>query len=417
MFGIKTAIKEEQITTITLFTILVAALGYFVDIFDLTLFAIVRVQSLKDLGVPAADMLSTGILLINCQMAGLLIGGILWGIWGDKIGRRSVLFGSILLYSIANIANGFVHDVPLYAIMRFIAGIGLAGELGAGVTLASELLPARLRGIGTTFISVLGLLGVIFGVVIAAYTDWRIAYITGGVIGLLLLVMRVNVAESALHEKLMNDAPDIARGNVMIFFRNLKLLRRFLKVVWVGAPVWAVNGLLITFTPEFAKALGMTVIPTAANATLAFYIGGSIGALCIGLLSQKLKSRKKAVAIWILWLAASVALYVFAGRLNDLAVYYLMCSLLGIGMGYWCMFIQIGAEQFGTNIRATAATCAPNFVRGLTVPYTIAFQALTPHLGVTYSGLTVIGVMIFIAFIALARLQETFGKNLDFQDV
>jgi len=416
MFGIKAACKQDNIDNATLFTILVAALGYFVDIFDLALFAIVRVQSLKTLGVTADAMLSTGILIINCQMGGMLLGGILWGILGDKIGRRSVLFGSILLYSLANIANGFVHDINTYAVLRFIAGIGLAGELGAGVTLASELLPARLRGLGTTFIAVLGLLGVIFAVAVAAYTDWRIAYITGGVIGLVLLALRVNVCESNLHEKLMAEAPDIARGNVMIFFRQPKLFRRLLKVVWVGAPIWAVNGLIITFTPEFAKDLGMTTLPTAANATLAFYIGGSVGSLCIGLLSQYLKSRKKAVAIWLIWMAVNVGLYVLTARLDDTRVYYLMCATLGFGMGYWTIFVQMGAEQFGTNIRATAATCAPNFVRGLTIPFTAGFHALVPTLGVTASGVAVVSIAILTALIALSRLQETFGKHLDYQE-
>jgi len=415
MFGIKTALREENIQAVTLFTILVATLGYFVDVFDLFLFSIVRVPSLKALNVPATDMLSTGILLINCQMAGLLLGGIFWGVWGDRIGRRSVLFGSILLYSIANIANGFVHDVTLYAVLRFIAGMGLAGELGAGVTLASELLPARLRGLGTAFLTGFGVLGAAFGVIIAAYTDWRTAYIVGGAIGLALLVMRVNVAESALHEKLMAEAPDTARGNVLIFFRQPKLLRRLLKVIWVGGPIWAINGLLITFTPEFAKAMGMTVIPTAGNAVLSYFIGASIGNVLVGLASQKLQSRRKALFVWILLQAVSVALYMTVPHGDAVGVYYAMCGLMGL-TSYWAMFVQIGAEQFGTNIRATAATCAPNFVRAITIPCTAGFHVLVPMLGVIGSGSAIVGLSILIALIALGRLQETFGKNLDFQD-
>jgi len=417
VFGIKTALKEEPITTITLFTILVAALGYFVDIFDLFLFSIVRVSSLKDLGVPAADMLSTGITLINCQMAGLLLGGIFWGVWGDRIGRRSVLFGSILLYSIANIANGFVHDVTLYGLLRFVAGLGLAGELGAGVTLASELLPARLRGLGTTFISALGVSGAVLAVAVANFTDWRIAYVIGGAIGLLLLIMRVNVCESALHEKLMNEAPDIARGNVMIFFRKPKLLRRLLKIVWVGSPIWAVNALFITFAPEFGKAMGMAALPTAGNAVLAFFVAMPFGAFFVGLLSQRLKSRRKPIALWLALMVVVITSYAFLSNNSSVWLYYVICGAMGFAAGYWAMFVQIGAEQFGTNIRATAATCAPNFVRGLVIPITAGFHFLMPQFGVMGAGLAIAGFSILIAFIALARLQETFGKDLDFQEV
>jgi MFS family permease len=416
MFGVKTALKNKEIDKLALFTILVAALGYFVDVFDLLLFSIVRVQSLKDLGIPAADMLSTGIVLINSQMAGLLIGGILWGVLADKLGRRSVMFGSILFYSLGNIANGFVHDVNAYAALRFIAGIGLAGELGAGITLISELLPPRLRGLGTSFISGIGILGAVFAVLVASYTDWRIAYITGGAIGLILLAMRMNVAESGMHQKLVNDAPHIERGNVMIFFRNLKLFRRLLKVIWVGAPIWVTVGLFITFTPEFAKDFGMTTMPTASLAVLSCYAGTSIGSFVIGWFSQRLKSRKRALAIFMGLLAITVLVYANLPYGDNVALYYGMCGLMGL-FNYWAMFIQLGTEQFGTNIRATAATCAPNFVRALTIPYTIAFRVLIPTLGVTYSGVAVMMTMIVIAFIALGRLQETFGKDLDFQEV
>jgi MFS family permease len=237
------------------------------------------------------------------------------------------------------------------------------------------------------------------------------------VIGLLLLAMRINVAESTLHEKLMSEAPDVARGNIMIFFRQPKLLRKLLKVIWVGGPIWATSGLLIIFAPEFAKAINMTVIPTAANAVLYYFIGFSIGAFLIGWVSQYLRSRRKALALWLVLLSLTVVFYFAAPRGDAVWLYYLACGFLGVGAGYWAMFIQIGAEQFGTNIRATAATCAPNFVRGLTIPYTAAFHVLVPALGVVGSGTAVVGIAIVIAFIALARLQETFGKNLDFQDI
>ncbi len=362
------SLKNETIDRATLFTIVVAALGYFVDIFDLLMFSIVRTPSLKSIGVADGDILAKGIVLINVQMTGLLIGGILWGMLGDRWGRKKVLFGSILLYSLANIANGYAQGMTSYAVLRFIAGIGLAGELGAGVTLASELLPRKWRGLGTTFIAFIGVLGATVAVFVAKMTDWRTAYIVGGCIGLLLLAMRVNVRESALHQKLMNDAPDVARGNILILLRDPKLLKRFLAVILVGSPIWGVIGMLITFTPEFAKDLGMTVIPTAGSAVLFSYIGNSLGAMFSGLLSQALRSRRKSVAVSLALLAAALCIYMKLPYDNSLPLYYAVCGLLGFATGYWAMFVQMGAEQFGTNIRATAATSSPNFVRALHHP-------------------------------------------------
>jgi MFS transporter, putative metabolite:H+ symporter len=405
---------ETPIDRATLFTIIVAALGYFVDIFDLLMFSIVRVQSLKDLGIPESGLLSVGITLINTQMAGLLLGGILWGMLGDRLGRKSVLFGSILLYSIANIANGFVHDVTWYAALRFIAGIGLAGELGAGVTLATELLPRKWRGMGTTFIAFIGVLGAAIGVGVAHLTDWRHAYMIGGAIGLALLVLRVNVRESALYGKLLEQTHDVARGNIITFFCRPDLLRRFAAVILVGAPIWGMLGLFITFTPEFAKDFHMAVLPTAGTAVLWCYIANSAGAAFSGLLSQKLQSRKKSVAVSLVLLAVSVVLYVTIPYGDSIRLYYAVCALLGFSTGYWAMFVQMGAEQFGTNVRATAATSAPNFVRGLTIPITMSFHALTPHIGVTRSGVAVMAVLIVLAFGALLTLRETFHDEMDF---
>ncbi len=395
-------------------TIIVAAMGYFVDVFDLLLFSIVRVQSLKDLNVAESGLLSTGIMLINTQMAGLLLGGILWGVWGDRMGRKSVLFGSILLYSIANIANGFVSSVPLYALLRFIAGIGLAGELGAGVTLASELLPQCSRGLGTTFISAIGVLGATAAVGIAKLTDWRTAYIIGGLMGLALLFLRVNVRESNLYEKLMAKKRDIARGDLRLFLRKPELLARLALVILVGAPVWGMVGLFITFTPEFAKAFGMTAMPSAGDAVFFSYIGVTTGGAFSGLLSQALQSRRGSVAISLLLLIVSMGIYAALPYGDRLWLYYLMCGCMGFATGYWAMFVQMGAEQFGTNIRATAATTIPNMVRGLTIPMTAGFHALIPLLGVPGAGLSVVGFAILLAFAALALLKETFTADLDY---
>ncbi len=394
----------------TLLTIFVAALGYFVDVFDLLLFSVVRVQSLKDIGVDEADILSTGIFLINTQMAGLLIGGFLWGVWGDKMGRVSVLFGSILLYSLANIANGFVHSVESYAVLRFIAGIGLAGELGAGVTLASELLPRAWRGLGTTFIATIGMFGAVTAVLVVGITDWRTAYIIGGVLGLLLLLLRINVRESTLYHKARET---MGRGDVRILVKDKQKLKRYICVILVGTPIWGVIGLLITFSPEFAKDFGMEILPKAGNAVLFAYLGLFIGDMISGLLSQYLKSRKKAIASSLAATAFFVTLYMIVPH-GSLDVYYFMCFLLGAGAGYWAMFIQMGAEQFGTNIRATAATSIPNMVRGLTIPITAGFHALIPLAGVAGAGSIVMAILILLAAASLWTLRETFADDLDF---
>lgn len=406
------SLEGRTVDRAVLFTILVAALGYFVDIFDLLLFAIVRVQSLKDLGVAPDALLSTGINLLNAQMAGLLIGGFLWGVIGDRMGRVKVLFGSILLYSIANIANGFVHSVDLYMLLRFIAGIGLAGELGAGVTLASELLPKKWRGLGTTFIASIGVAGAMLAATLAEITDWRTAYIIGGCMGLGLLALRFKVRESGMYEKVEAKDESVLRGRLSTLFRP-DLLKRYISVILIGAPLWAMIGMFITFTPEFAKDMGMTEIPTAGKAVFYCYFGLVFGDAFIGLLSQKLQSRRKAVAVSLTLLIIMTALYVGIPN-KTLGVYYGLCFALGISVGYWAMFVQMGAEQFGTNIRATAATTIPNVVRAITIPVTFAFRGLIDHLGVTVSGVTVLGFTLVLAFIALYNLRETFGEDLDY---
>lgn len=407
------SLEGRTIDRAVLFTILVAALGYFVDIFDLLLFAIVRVQSLKDLGVAPDALLSTGINLLNAQMAGLLIGGFLWGMVGDRMGRVKVLFGSILLYSIANIANGYVHSVDLYMALRFIAGIGLAGELGAGVTLASELLPKKWRGLGTTFIASIGVAGAMLAATLAEITDWRTAYIIGGCMGLGLLALRFKVRESGMYEKIETTEKPVLRGRVSMLFLNPVLLKRYLSVPLIGAPLWTMIGLFITFTPEFARDMGMTDIPTAGKAVFYCYFGLVFGDAFIGLLSQKLQSRRKAVAVSLSMLIVMTALYVgIPGK--TLGVYYALCFALGLSVGYWAMFVQMGAEQFGTNIRASAATTIPNVVRAITIPVTFAFRGLIDHLGVTTSGVVVLGFTLILAFIALYNLRETFGEDLDY---
>ena len=391
--------------------ILVAALGYFVDIYDLILFSVIRVPSLTSLGVSGGELLESGVLLLNMQMAGMLVGGIAWGIMGDRRGRLSVLFGSILLYSLANIANAFVHDVPTYAVLRFIAGVGLAGELGAGITLVSEILPKDVRGYGTTIVASVGVMGAVVAVLVGDRFDWRIAYIIGGVMGLALLVLRIGVFESGLFEDVKRTTA--ARGNFFALFAKPERTRRYLSVVLVGLPIWYVIGVLITFAPELGAAVGVTPPPRAARAVLFAYLGLTAGDLASGLLSQLIGSRRRALAIFIGLTATFVLLY-FAPFAKSLTVFYSICFGLGFATGYWAVFVTVASEQFGTNLRATATTTAPNFVRGAVVPVTLLFQALREPLGLAGSALAVGTLTLVIALIALSGLRETFGRDLDF---
>ncbi len=391
--------------------ILVAALGYFVDIYDLILFSIVRVPSLTALGLSGDALLESGVLLLNMQMAGMLVGGIAWGVMGDRRGRLSVLFGSIVLYSIANIANGFVHDVSTYAALRFIAGVGLAGELGAGITLVSEILPKEVRGYGTTIVASVGVMGAVVAVLVGDAFDWRIAYIVGGVMGLALLVLRIGVFESGLFEGIKQTT--VARGNFFALFAKPARTRRYLSAVLVGLPIWYVIGILITFAPELGAAVGVSPAPRAARAVLFAYLGLTVGDLASGLISQWMRSRKRALGLFLGMTLACILVY-FAPFAKSLTLFYAICFALGLSIGYWAMFVTVASELFGTNLRATATTTAPNFVRGAVVPVTLLFQALREPLGLSLAGLTVGLLTVTIAAVALWGLDETFGRDLDF---
>lgn len=391
--------------------VVVAALGYFVDIYDLLLFSIVRVQSLKDLGVSDADMLHKGIYLINMQMGGLLIGGILWGILGDKRGRLSVLFGSILIYSLANIANGFVTSVDQYAILRLVAGIGLAGELGAGITLVAEVLPKEIRGYGTSLVASVGLLGAVLAYFIAEQFEWRNAYFIGGGLGLLLLIMRVSVFESGIFTKVKEQS--VTRGNFLYLFSSQKQFLKYLRCILIGLPVWFVAGILMTFSPEFGKALHLDGPIVAGKAVMWEYIGLSIGDLSSGILSQYFNSRKKVLGMFLTLTAALIIVYLFI-PLQSTTAFYVVCSCLGFSVGYWALFVTVAAEQFGTNLRATVATTAPNFVRGSINIMTPLFLLFRGEFGIV-NGAGLLGLItIAIAFLGLWKMEETFGKDLNF---
>jgi len=391
--------------------VIVIAMGYFVDIYDLILFGVVRVESLTELGLDKDGITLWGSMILNAQMAGMLIGGILWGILGDKRGRLSVLFASIILYSVANLLNAFVTNVEQYAILRFIAGIGLAGELGAGVTLVAEILPKELRGYGVMTIAAFGVLGVVAAKGVAGYFEWRNAYIIGGVLGFMLLALRFRVRESAMFEHNLSD--DIKRGQFFALFTHKKLFTKYIKAIVIGMPLWYVVGILVMFSPEFATALSIQGEVTAGSALMYTYIGLSVGDLASGYLSQQMRSRKKAYTIFMALSLLSVVYY-FTLHGASADAFYIAVFLLGIFCGYWALFITMAAEQFGTNIRATVATTVPNFVRGSVVPITSSFMLLKESMGVLGSAATVGTVVFVIALVALYYTRETFHEDLDY---
>ena len=396
-----------------IFLVLVASLGYFVDIYDLLIFSIVRKSSLLGIGVTPADVLPKGVFIINVQMFGLLLGGILWGVVGDKLGRIKVLFGSILLYSIANFANGLVHDVNMYALIRFIAGIGLAGELGAGITLVSETLSKEKRGYGTTIVAVIGLFGAGAAVLVAKY-GWRNAYFVGGGLGILLLLLRIGTFESGMFKNIAEA--DIAKGNFFMLFNNWGRFKKYVYCILIGAPLWYVVGVLITLSPEFGKALGAAEPLNAGTGILYSYIGISVGGIFAGVLSQVTRSRKLTMLVFLLISAVSVVFYLRAYGLTNVQFIWL-CFFMGCAVGYWATFVTIASEQFGTNIRSTVTTTVPNFVRGSLIPINLAFKALLPHYGMITSGYIMMAILTILALLALSQLGETFDKDLNYIEI
>lgn len=392
--------------------VIVASLGYFVDIYDLLLFGIVRIPSLTELGLDDMAVSIQGASILNWQMTGLLLGGILWGVLGDKKGRLSVLFGSIITYSVANFACGFVHDVTVYKILRFIAGIGLAGELGAGITLVSESLPKRLRAIGTSVVAGVGLLGAVVGYFTVELFSWRNAYFIGGGMGILLLFLRIGVFESGMFHA-MKEKHNVAKGNFLSFFTKKSRLILYLKCIGIGLPTWYVIGILATFSNEFGKALGINEAIKPGLAVMWCYVGLAAGDLVSGLVSYWLESRIRAVTYLMIFTAIGAVIYLYGG-INTATGLYAMCLWIGFGIGYWAMFVTIGAEQFGTNVRATAATTIPNMVRGTVVLMTTIYTTLKPHVFELHAA-GILGLLCFgIGFYCIRTIPETHHKDLDF---
>ena len=393
--------------------VLVAALGYFVDIYDLLLFGIIRIESLKDLGLTEAELLTDGEIILQWQMWGLLLGGIIWGVMGDKKGRISVLFGSIILYSLANIANGFVQTVDQYKWIRFIAGLGLAGELGAGITLVSELTSKEKRGIATSMVAGLGLTGAVAAFFIKENFHWRTCYFIGGGLGLMLLILRISVFESGMfHEvKKLN----VKRGNLLMFFNNAERFKKYIITILIGLPTWFVIGVLVTFSSEFGKQMGITEKIDPGKSIMFAYVAISLGDIIIGFVSQWFKSRKKALYVFYIITAFFMILYFTVQWNGTASQMYWICAGLGFGTGFWAIFVTMGAEQFGTNIRATAATTIPNMIRGMLAIFILPlFQGLR-NVTNFYTGGWISAIIIMaIGTAAIILTKETFGKDLNY---
>lgn len=394
--------------------VVVAALGYFVDIYDLTLFNIVRVPSLKALGYSGAELLEQGKYLMNMQMFGMVIGGIVWGIFGDKKGRLSVLFFTILIYSLANIANAYVTSIGQYATMRFIAGFGLAGELGVGITLVSEVMTTKNRGLGTTMVGFIGISGAILGYAITKGFDWKTAYWVGGIQGLLLLILRIYVVESGMFKKVQSE--NIVKGNFLMLFTNSKRFFKYIYCILLGVPVWYVIGYLITFSDDFAaNVLHIKGTVVAGQAVMIHYIGASLGSLLWGMVGQVLQSRKKSLWMALTLLIIFTGAYFFSFGLSS-TVFYTIIFFLGIAQGYWIIFVSVSSEQFGTNMRATVTTTVPNFVRGSVIGVNLLIGLLVPMFG-KWSAALYVGILcIALALFSLYKLKETFNKDLDYME-
>jgi putative MFS transporter len=392
-------------------SVVVAALGYFVDIYDLLLFGIVRVPSLKSLGVQGPDLLQQGVFLLNMQMFGLLVGGIFWGILGDKYGRVKVLFGSILLYSLANLANAAVTTVGQYGVLRLLAGIGLAGELGAAIALVSEKMPQAKRGYATAIVAGVGLTGAVVAGSVAQVLDWRNCYIIGGLLGLGLLILRLKMTESGIYLESASKAT--RRGDFRLLFATRERAVRYLSCIFVGIPLWFVIGILVTFAPEFGKEMGIVEPISAAKSIGICYMGICFSDLVTGSLSQYFKTRKKVIYAALVANSILIPVFlIFGGRSAN--TLYFICLLFGLGGGYWAVFITSAAEQFGTNLRATVSTTVPNFVRGAVVPLTASFQFLRGFVSLRESAALVAAATLILAFLAAYLMKESYSNDLNF---
>ncbi len=393
--------------------IIASALGFFVDLYDIMILSVVRKPSLLAMGVAETDLLSKGVWLINIQMAGMLIGGFIWGIIGDKMGRLSVLFGSIILYSTATFANAYAPNFEVYLLLRFLAGIGLAGELGAAITLVTEQMPQKFRGIGPAIIGGCGMLGAIFGAFIGGKYSWQFTYQLGGGLGFVLLILRLGVLESGLFNEMKGKTSN--RGDLRLLFKNKDYIKKYISICVLGFPVWYVNGVVMTFTPEIAKAWGMTQAPSVSEVVIYYFLGLTFGDLTGGFVSQYFQSRKKAIRLYLSLYALAAVVFFVVGN-QSAFIYKGLILFLGFCVGYSIVLLTLAAEQYGTNIRATVTTSSLNILRATVIPQTLLFEFLNPYIGTVNSAMAVGVVAILLAFWGLSNLEETFHKDLNYTE-
>jgi len=398
-----------------LLIVIVVALGYFVDAYDLLVFSAVRSASLNDLGVLSTDSMNVGLNLLNWQLTGLFLGGLLWGILADKIGRRNILFVSIAIYSIANLSNAFVSNLDQYAFLRFLAGLGLAGELGVGITLITENVDKNKRTVATTIVSVFGMLGATCGGYFATIFHWKLCFILGGLGGILLLLLRFKIDESKLFNKIKNESK-VVKGNLLTIITNPRLLKTYLLCTLAGSVTFVLIGLFIQNTPEFGKLFGLDPLPVGGIAIIYFYLGAALAEILAGLLSKKMKKRK--TPMYIFYGVAIAAMLIFAiSKPSTLGAFYLSFSVLGLGIGYWTLLITTAAEQFGTNIRATAATSIPNVARSWSIPFSLLFTHFFEEQFGLLNGAVVIGIIAaLVSALSVAMLKDNFEIDANFED-
>lgn len=394
--------------------LILSSFGYFVDIYGLVLFIIVRVPSLQEFGLEGNQLLNKGILLLNMQMLGMIVGGILWAIIGDKNSRIAVLFGSVFALSIANIANGFVEDITTYALLRFIAGVGLAGELGAGLTIATEMMQKEIRGYGKIIIATAGIFGAVVAVMFTDIFLWRTAYFIGGGLGILLLIIRFGVSETGLYRDI--KFAGISREHFFAVFKSKILFLKYIYSISIGIPIWFIVGILVAFAPEFAKELKLGTSVNAGTAVVYCYIGLILGDFISGSLSHIFKSRKKIINGFIAFTAINIVVYLFFDNFHS-DFFYFMCFMLGISGGYWALFVSYAGEQFDTDMRATVTATAANFARGAFVIAALFFRYLTGPLGLVFSALLVGLILILVAFLASRNLDETYRKETNYLEI
>jgi putative MFS transporter len=394
--------------------VLIAGLGFFVDAFDLLLFNVLRIPSLSELGFSGAELTRNGETLLAIQMAGMMLGGIGSGMLADRFGRASVLFGSILLYSLANLANAFVSSYDMYAVLRFVAGLGLAGELGAGIAMVGERMHAEKRGLGTILVATLGGLGAVAAGLSGDLLHWRTAYIVAGVMGLLLLLLRVKGLETELFHQARKNA-SIRRGNFFDLFRKKERRNRFLRCVFAGIPIWYCVGMLVSFAPDLAREHGLTGIRLGTCFVL-FQTGIACGDLSSGLLSQYFRSRRKIILGFMLLALCVCVLWFAQFYISNFLSFSLLSLFMGLGCGYLSVFVTTTSEQFGTNLRVTATSSATNLMRGSIAVLVPLHFFLVESIGLSRSdSLAAIGIIVWAAALyAVHAMNETFGKSLDF---